>query len=166
MPKRIGSISVWLGFLMFLCSCVPATGQSTTGLHAAQPEPTVTEAPTLTPEPTATVRPCEGTLDEVAHFWFSCPSSFDGSAASLPTCLPGAKAEKQIVYLCGDTIELVLTDGYMGVGCFYDSSTHQLVGAEELADAPLNCAGRRWAGRISASGCQWRETASRGCRKG
>lgn len=80
---------------------------------------------------TACSKECTGALSEVgAH----CPATFDGTEAQLPPCgsqLAGAR-------MCADLIELAGA-GLAGLRCFYDPSTHELVGASWWSDIKEFC---------------------------
>jgi hypothetical protein len=90
---------------------------------------------------------CEGSLAEVGP---GCPATFDGTREQLPSCptLPLT----QSVRLCGDLIELAESGGYVGGGCYYDQTSHRLVGAEQFSDTNELCGNSfsRTAGRTRA----------------
>jgi hypothetical protein len=114
---------------------------------------------------------CRGRLDDVGY---TCPTSFDGTAAGLaacrpvdhskvPTCYDFALAgfprcrpfEHSEIRTCGNLIELSSGPGLGGSGCYYSSKTHQLVGARQFRDIPTYCdrsSFERTAGRAPASG--------------
>src|SRR5688572_19234868 len=80
---------------------------------------------------------CVGDLATVGAW---CPAMFDGSEANLPQCRDGVVAQ-QAVWLCQDLI--ILMDSY-GLGanvCYYDATSHALVGAEQHADYGAYCGG-------------------------
>ena len=79
--------------------------------------------------------PCTGNFAQLSA---DCPQSFDGSPASFPACQP------QLAYtyqsrLCGDDLIGFYKVSTSGVGCFYDASSHQLVGARAGSDIPEFC---------------------------
>lgn len=77
---------------------------------------------------------CEKDLDEVDGH---CPRTFAGTMADLPVCsLPAI----QRVATCGNLIGLDLGNGgFGGTICYYDSSSHALVGASVSSDVTFAC---------------------------
>lgn len=64
---------------------------------------------------------CRGELDDVGA---TCPATYDGTVDGLPDC-PGT-FRLQRAFRCGDLVALVRGGGFE---CYYDMSSHQLVGA-------------------------------------
>lgn len=92
---------------------------------------------------------CTGPLEEVGA---GCPATFDGSEAALPSCV-GERAFflYQSVWLCGDLIHLLGSNGTFAESCFYDSASHALVGAAVATDLNVHCDSRSFiqeAGRV------------------
>jgi len=92
---------------------------------------------------------CEGDLDVVGA---GCQASFDGTEAGLPACTASGVA--QSAQRCGDLFALSHSD-YAGITCYYDVSSHELVGARELADAAVLCGDSttKDAGRTPSGSC-------------
>ena len=83
-----------------------------------------------------------------------CPATFDGTLDSFPPCLSNGLAH--ITYRCGDVRALSISGGYAGSTCYYDSSNHQLVGAEVFSDIPQFCGQTSFteiAGRTAPESC-------------
>jgi hypothetical protein len=88
---------------------------------------------------------CRGSLDDVGY---TCPKTFDGTLAGLPPCrrleysggprafISDSFSETRI---CRDLIKLNSEPAEGGSGCYYDSQTHQLVGAYQFGDRPTYC---------------------------
>jgi len=77
---------------------------------------------------------CLGELGEIGQV---CPSMFDGAPENVPPC---HEFGQQQVWTCGDdVIALSLGVGAHGVDCYYDSSTHSLVGAMAFNDTDTLC---------------------------
>ncbi len=74
---------------------------------------------------------CQGALSEISA---DCPKMFDG--AQFPTCqgLLG-----QSVFECELLIQLLLSGVNSSVSCFYDSTSHSLVGARRSSNVPEFC---------------------------
>jgi hypothetical protein len=92
---------------------------------------------------------CEGSLSEVGA---GCPAMFDGTYGQLPACSAYAR---QYVFVCGQVISLVISGGYASGSCFYDSTSHKLVGAQLASDIPHYCGNSytKSAGTIAGSSC-------------
>ena len=77
---------------------------------------------------------CFGSLAVVGP---RCPATFDGTAAQLPKCqdLPYV----QSVYYCPAAVVVAQSGGYVGDNCYYDPSSHVLVGADTFSDIPAFC---------------------------
>ena len=76
---------------------------------------------------------CEVALETLAG---GCPATFDGTSSGLPAC------EGPVSYTarrCGDLISLDTFGGYFGNGCYYDATSHLLVGASAQSDVPSYC---------------------------
>jgi hypothetical protein len=80
---------------------------------------------------------CRGELAEVGA---GCPATFDGTEAALPACNPTTEAS-QSVWSCQDLIQLVRSSGFDYRSCYYDASSHALVGAEGGTDVATYCGG-------------------------
>lgn len=92
---------------------------------------------------------CNGSISDVSG---RCPASFDGSVADLPAC-PGLS---QTVQLCGDVIALGQGGGFTSLTCYFDATTHVLVGALEVSDSPQFCEGgsfARFNGQVPGASC-------------
>lgn len=92
---------------------------------------------------------CTGSLDDLGG---RCPASFDGSPTGLPACAGLSQAVK----LCGNVIGLVLDGGFTALTCYYDATSHLLVGALEVSDTTEFCGGTsfgRFDGQVSATTC-------------
>jgi hypothetical protein len=88
---------------------------------------------------------CVGNLSSVGA---DCPRSFDGTEADL-TC--GVPALEVSVWDCQGLRVVVLNQGFSGSVCYYDKTSHALVGAERGSDVPVFCNGASYdqiAGRI------------------
>jgi len=68
----------------------------------------------------------------------TCPPTFDGSEADLPACDSRASLE-QLVWRCQDLIALMASSGFAASICYYDATSHALVGAENGSDFPAYC---------------------------
>jgi hypothetical protein len=80
---------------------------------------------------------CVGELATVGEW---CPSTFDGTEASLPECRGFSRTgAQQAVWHCQDLILLVDSYGLGGDICYYDATSHVLVGAEQVSDYPAYC---------------------------
>jgi hypothetical protein len=102
---------------------------------------------------------CEGNLAEVGA---TCPRSFDGTPASFPAC--EQETDTYQSRLCGDLIVLYRINT-SGGGCFYDASSHQLVGSQASSDIPSYCDGSSfaiYAGRVPDS-CTSEPIATKDC---
>jgi len=105
---------------------------------------------------------CEGDLAQIST---GCPQTFDGTAAQIPAC--PAYTVTYAVQLCGDLIRFrqIGLFGLSGSSCYYDASSHQLVGAVEGTDIATYCGGtsaERSAGRVAAS-CTTEPVATKDC---
>jgi hypothetical protein len=103
---------------------------------------------------------CEGDLAQIR---FGCPQTFDGTAAQIPAC--PAYAVTYAVQLCGDLIRFRQIGLVGGSSCYYDASSHQLVGAAEGTDIATYCGGtsaERSAGRVADS-CTSEPVATKDC---
>jgi hypothetical protein len=78
---------------------------------------------------------CEGDLADVGN---ECPATFDGTPDQLPACSNGF-AMTFTVRACGDLIRLGISRFVLGSACYYDASTHTLVGAQAWRDIPEFC---------------------------
>lgn len=76
---------------------------------------------------------CVGSLQEVGT---GCPATFDGTAEQLPPC---STPVVQSVLACPTVLVLRIYGGYSGSDCFYDRSSHALVGASNRDDIPSFC---------------------------
>jgi hypothetical protein len=103
---------------------------------------------------------CEGSLADVTR---GCPATFDGTAAALPDC--SFPPLVQSAWLCNDLIALSLSAGYASQSCYYDSSTHALVGGRRYSDVGSMCAGSSTsqAGRVSGATCAAGPAIFRNC---
>jgi len=93
---------------------------------------------------------CEGSLDVVGA---SCKPTFDGTEADLPPC--PASGTVPSAQQCGDLFAVGHSD-YAGVTCYYDVSSHALVGARAFSDIPTMCGGDSYtqdAGRTPSTTC-------------
>jgi hypothetical protein len=93
---------------------------------------------------------CKGDLAQVGR---GCPQTFDGTEAQLPPC----SASEQRVTMCGNLIRLSTSHGYGGLDCYFDSSSHGLVGAEQVTDIPDFCGGTSFtlpAGTVGDTACK------------
>jgi hypothetical protein len=80
---------------------------------------------------------CRGSLADVGQ---RCPQSFDGTPAGSPSCQPfNSDSEHAEIRICKDLIGLSSGPGLGGGGCYYDRTTHQLVGAYEFGDRLFYC---------------------------
>jgi hypothetical protein len=93
----------------------------------------------------STGRDCQRPLAELAGL---CAATFDGTEKNLPAC-PG-DAVAQTILSCGD-LNAILYASPGGFECFYDSVTHQLVGAQSSTDTPNECT--KTAGRQPDPSC-------------
>jgi hypothetical protein len=79
---------------------------------------------------------CVGDFAAVSQ---GCAPMFDGTAASLPACR--FNSNRQTVWRCQDLILLLESDGFGGLSCTYDATSHALVGAERTTDYSAYCGG-------------------------
>ena len=103
---------------------------------------------------------CQGDLADVGA---GCPPTFDGTAAQLPACPTFPLT--YVARLCGDLISLEAMS-ISGGGCYYDASSHELVGAAGGTDIRTFCGGTSYdiyAGRIAGS-CMSEPLATKDCR--
>ncbi len=92
-----------------------------------------------------------------------CPRTFDGTAAQIPAC--PAYTVTYAVQLCGDLIRFRQIGLAGGSSCYYDASSHQLVGAVVGTDVPAYayCGGTEiFAGRVADS-CTSEPVATKDC---
>jgi hypothetical protein len=95
-------------------------------------------------------QPREGSLDEIGR---GCPATFDGTEAQLPS----GRCDGYVfgwVFFCDDLIMLTHSPGQVNSACYYDSSSHQLVGASWSSDINEFCDGKSFdisAGRVNKS---------------
>lgn len=99
----------------------------------------------------ATPVECRGELGEVGQL---CPARFDGSPEDVPPCL---ESGAQQVWSCDHVVALSLGVGAHGVDCYYDSSTHSLVGAMAFQDTNTLCGNSftQSAGEVPAAACRF-----------
>jgi len=77
---------------------------------------------------------CRGSLDEVGG---PCPATFDGAIESLPAC---THVNEQEFWACDGVVALSLQGpGAYSTDCYYDTSSHTLVGALFDADGNFLC---------------------------
>jgi len=103
---------------------------------------------------------CEGDLAQIST---GCPQTFDGTAAQIPAC--PAYEVTYAVQLCGDLIRFRQIGLAGGRSCYYDASSHELVGAREGTDVPAYayCGGTEIsAGRVADS-CTSEPIATKDC---
>jgi hypothetical protein len=79
---------------------------------------------------------------------------YDGSEANVPAC-PAASAgfpiQDRTVWQCQDLTVLQFWSGFAALVCYYDTTSHALVGAEIGDDTPCDDTGRGIeAGRINS----------------
>jgi hypothetical protein len=81
-------------------------------------------------------------MGDMATIAMNCAVSFDGTQANLPMCpaLTGL-GRNQIAWQCQDLIALQFIYGLAGIVCYYDATSHALVGGELLSDSPSYCSG-------------------------
>lgn len=102
---------------------------------------------------------CRGELADIGG---NCPPTFDGDVATVPC---GAYSFAVQSRACGDLLELRQAGLYVGGSCYYDSTTHALVGAAAGADIHTFCdmtSFAIYAGRTS-SDCAEVPVASKDC---
>lgn len=82
---------------------------------------------------------CTGDLSEVGQ---DCPRTFDGTEANLPACRNQMGGLSDSVWSCQDLIALSLIEGFTGgIICYYDATSHELVGATWGSDISMYCDG-------------------------
>jgi hypothetical protein len=93
---------------------------------------------------------CEGTLQEMGA---GCQASFDGTLAGFPAC-PAVGGMTQEAWRCDDLLVLS-NSGYGGLSCYYDATSHALVGAYAWNDTPSFCGDsfNKSAGRTPPTSC-------------
>jgi len=102
---------------------------------------------------------CEVALESLAA---GCPATFDGTAAGLPAC-----SESGVTYAahqCGDLVRFDKSGGYFGRSCYYDATSHELVGAWARSDVQHYCDGTSFtalAGRTTS--CTSEPLATKDC---
>lgn len=81
---------------------------------------------------------CVGDLATIGE---GCPPTFDGSEANLPACDTRFINEwaQQSVWHCQDLIIFQESNGFGGGVCYYDATSHALVGAEWGSDIGVYC---------------------------
>ena len=79
---------------------------------------------------------CVGDLATLSQ---GCAPMFDGTEANLPACRYSGAVARQAVWRCQDLILLQDSHGFGGNVCYYDATSHVLVGAEESTDTNLYC---------------------------
>jgi hypothetical protein len=81
---------------------------------------------------------CVGDFATVSE---GCAPMFDGTAANLPPCQfgPDDTRGRQTVWHCQDLIALLESDGFVGGICYYDATSHALVGASQGSDIGVFC---------------------------
>ena len=80
---------------------------------------------------------CVGDLATVGEL---CPPMFDGTEANLPVCRGHSNTgARQTVWRCQDLIILLDSFGLGGDICYYDATSHVLVGAEQGSDISVYC---------------------------
>lgn len=77
-------------------------------------------------------RPLEQSMGE-------CPASFDGTEAALPRCSGLSGYEVQRVQRCAARLILRVSHGYSGFSCYYDVTSHVLVGKSWGNDLGQSC---------------------------
>jgi hypothetical protein len=78
-------------------------------------------------------------VGDLAMLGASCPPVFDGTEANLPACVSVGLYSQQTVWRCQDLIVLMDSTGYGGSTCYYDATSHALVGAEQASDVGVYC---------------------------
>jgi hypothetical protein len=94
---------------------------------------------------------CRASIDEVGQ---RCPPTFDGASENLPVCTyPG----QQQIWICASVIALNLGSGAYSVDCYYDMSSHVLLGAMDVNDTDTFCGNSfiKVAGDIPESACRF-----------
>jgi hypothetical protein len=81
---------------------------------------------------------CFGDFDVLAQE-IGCPAAFDGTEASLPACRP-SDGYNQRVWLC-EVIYLHTGTGTTEGDCYYDNTSHVLVGVRRYATTQSFCDG-------------------------
>jgi hypothetical protein len=80
---------------------------------------------------------CVGDLATVGE---GCAPMFDGADANLPQCgVASSMGGQQTVWRCQDLIALMDSTGYVATTCYYDATSHALVGAEQGSDIGVYC---------------------------
>ena len=95
----------------------------------------------VTPDGGAFIQDGGNCVGDLATVGQGCASMFDGTAANLPACRfdPGNTRGRQQVWLCQDLIALLESDGFVGGICYYDATSHALVGASQGSDIGTFC---------------------------
>ena len=88
----------------------------------------------------------------------SCPSMF-GTEANLPACRFLNVDAQQAVWHCQDLIILYDSHGLGGFVCYYDATSHVLVGAEQGTDYPAYCGQRSFSIEAGRTNPMCRENA-------
>ena len=78
---------------------------------------------------------------DVAIVGQRCPPMFDGSVANLPRCRNTTQAWPQVVWHCQDLILFSEPFGLENMVCYYDATSHALVGAEQRVEDNTFCGG-------------------------
>lgn len=81
---------------------------------------------------------CTGDLTTVGH---ACAATFDGTEAGLPACPAGIGQRAQTAWRCQDLIILQYSYALDAQVCYYDATSHALVGAGHDTDTPAYCGG-------------------------
>ena len=87
-----------------------------------------------------------------------CPPMFDGSEANLPVC-DSRSSLGQSVWRCQDLIALMDGTGFVSSTCYYDATSHALVGAEHGSDYPAYCGQTSFAIEAGRTDSMCRENA-------
>lgn len=81
-------------------------------------------------------------IGDLATVGAGCPAMFDGTEANLPACrgISDISArQRQSVWHCQNLIILSDSDGFVVGICYYDATSHALVGAQRGTDTPGFC---------------------------
>jgi hypothetical protein len=79
---------------------------------------------------------CVGDFATVSQ---GCAPMFDGTEANLPACRYTNSFARQGVWRCQDLIILQDSHGLGGNVCYYDATSHALVGAQQDTDTNSYC---------------------------
>ena len=102
--------------------------------------------------------------EDLAYVGGGCPRTFDGTEAQLPACgtLPAIVTARR----CRDVISIEYTGNFTTIGCYYDASSHELIGAVEGSTSLSYCNGTSdhiYAGDV-AGACLTEPLATKDCR--